>query len=57
MKYHSIMCKQTCELINLPPRNIHISYKWTFKTKFATNGNVDNLKARLVAWGFELIDL
>jgi hypothetical protein len=57
MKYHSIMCRQTCELINLPPRNIHVSYKWTFKTKFATNGNVDNLKARLVAWGFELIDL
>ncbi len=56
MKYDSIMCKQTCELINLPSRNIHVSYKWTFKIKFATNGNVGNLKARLVARGFELID-
>jgi hypothetical protein len=38
MKYNSVMCRQTCELINLPPRNIHVSNKWTFKTKFATNG-------------------
>jgi hypothetical protein len=56
MKYDSIMRKQTCELINLPSRNIHVSYKWMFKIKFATNGNVDNLKDKLVAWGFELID-
>jgi hypothetical protein len=56
VKYDSIMRKQTCELINLPSRNIHVSYKWMFRIKFATNGNVDNLKDKLVAWGFELID-
>ncbi|BFG40858.1 hypothetical protein CerSpe_271320 [Prunus speciosa] len=48
----SIMQNHTWELVNLPPGNRPIGYKWIFKKKLKTDGTIDKYKARLVAKGY-----
>lgn len=42
----------TWELVNLPPDKTCIGCKWTYKTKYDGEGNLDKYKARLVALGY-----
>lgn len=42
----------TPELVNLPPGNKPIEYKWILKKKLKANGTIDQYKARLVAMGY-----
>ncbi|KAM1493880.1 hypothetical protein ACFX10_025604 [Malus domestica] len=48
----SIMQNNTWELVDLPPGNKPIGYKWIFKKKFKPDGSIDKYKARLVAKGY-----
>ena len=48
----SILQNHTWELVDLPPGNKLIGYKWIFKRKFKTDGSIDKYKARLVAKGY-----
>ncbi|CAL8175186.1 unnamed protein product [Prunus armeniaca] len=48
----SIMQNHTWELVDLPPGNKLIGYKWIFKRKLKADGTIDKYKARLVAKGY-----
>ncbi|XP_068338880.1 uncharacterized protein [Pyrus communis] len=48
----SIMQNHTWELVDLPPGNKPIGYKWIFKKKLKPDGTIDKYKARLVAKGY-----
>ncbi|CAL8988835.1 unnamed protein product, partial [Prunus brigantina] len=48
----SILQNNTWELVNLPPGNKPIGYKWIFKKKLKPDGTIDKYKARLVAKGY-----
>lgn len=52
-KYDLIMKNQTWKLQDLLACKRKITNKWVFKTKLITNGQVEKLKARLVARGFK----
>lgn len=41
----------TWTLQPLPARKTTIGYQWLFRTKFLTDGSLDNYKSRLVARG------
>jgi hypothetical protein len=43
----------TWKLVTFPKNVKPITNKWVFKTKFATNGKVENLKDHLVVQGYE----
>ncbi|XP_068314976.1 uncharacterized protein [Pyrus communis] len=45
----SIMQNHTWELVDLPPGNKPLGYKWIFKRKMKADGSSDKYKARLVA--------
>ena len=51
-EYKSMQDNKVWELILLPSGAKPIGYKWIFKTKRDSNGNVEMYKARLVAKGF-----
>ncbi|KAK6136241.1 hypothetical protein DH2020_030004 [Rehmannia glutinosa] len=40
------------DLVELPESSKRVGYKWVFKTKRDSNGNIERYKARLVAKGF-----
>ncbi|CAL8084501.1 unnamed protein product [Prunus armeniaca] len=48
----SIIQNHTWELVDLPPGNRPIGYKWIFKKKLKADGTIDKYKARLVAKGY-----
>ena len=48
----SILHNHTWELVDLPPGNKTIGYKWIFKRKLKADSSVDKYKARLVAKGY-----
>ena len=48
----SILQNHTWELIDIPPGNKPIGYKWIFKRKLKADGSIDKYKARLVAKGY-----
>ncbi|CAL8091268.1 unnamed protein product [Prunus armeniaca] len=48
----SIMQNHTWELVDIPPGNRPIGYKWIFKKKLKADGTIDKYKARLVAKGY-----
>ena len=51
-EYHSLMANDTWDLVSLPKgRQIYIG-KWVYRTKYASDGSVERLKARLVSKGF-----
>ncbi|KAH9656751.1 hypothetical protein KPL70_022797 [Citrus sinensis] len=51
-EYKSMQDNKAWELISLPSGAKPIGYKWIFKTKRDSKGNVERYKARLVAKGF-----
>ncbi|KAI5328055.1 hypothetical protein L3X38_027451 [Prunus dulcis] len=52
LEIQAIERNDTWELINLPEGEKTMGVKWTFKTKFKENGEIDKYKARLVAKGY-----
>ena len=49
----SILQNHTWELVDLPPGNKPLGYKWIFKRKMKVDGSIDKYKARLVAKGYK----
>lgn len=49
----SILQNHTWELVDLPPGNKPLGYKWIFKKKMKADGSIDKYKARLVAKGYK----
>ncbi|KAK9942775.1 hypothetical protein M0R45_008423 [Rubus argutus] len=49
----SILQNHTWELVDLPPGNKPLGYKWIFKRKMKADGSIDKYKARLVAKGYK----
>ena len=48
-----LFCKShTWEVVDLPPGNKPIGYKWIFKKKLKVDGTIDKYKVRLVAKGY-----
>ena len=48
----SILQNHTWKLVDIPPENKPIGYKWIFKRKFNVDGSIEKYKARLVAKGY-----
>ena len=48
----SILNNHTWELVDKPPENKPIGYKWIFKRNFKVDGSIEKYKARLVAKGY-----
>ena len=48
----SILQNHTWELVDIPPGNKPIGYKWIFKRKLKADGSIDKYKARLVTKGY-----
>ena len=48
----SILQNHTWELVDLPPDNKPIGYKWIFKRKLKPDGTIDKYKVLLVAKGY-----
>ena len=44
----SILYHHTWEMVDLPPGNKPLGYKWIYKMKLKSNGSIDKYKARLV---------
>ena len=49
----SILQNHTWELVDIPPGNKPIGYKWIFKRKLKADGSIDKYKAQLVAKGYK----
>ena len=50
------MANDTWDLVPLPKRRKLVRCKWIYKTKYASNGSVERLKARLVPKGFSQVE-
>jgi hypothetical protein len=55
-KYDSIMRNDVWEVVPRPEGKSVVTSKWLYKTKYATNGNIEKRKARFVARGFSQIE-
>ena len=51
-EYQSLLQNDTWELVKLPENRKSIAYKWVFKVKYGSNGQVERFKSRLVAKGY-----
>ena len=51
-EYHSLMAKNTWDLVPLPKGRKLVRCKWISRTKYVSDGSVERNKARLVAKGF-----
>ena len=51
-EYRSLMENDTWDLVPLPKGRKLVICKWVYKTKYASDGSVERLKARLVAKAF-----
>ena len=49
----SILSNHTWELVDLPPGNKPLDFKWIFKRKMKEDGTIDNYKAKLLVKGFK----
>lgn len=47
-----ILRNDTWDLVELPKNKTHIGCKWLFKPKMNADGNIEKLKARMVAKGY-----
>ena len=59
-EYRSLMANDTWDLVRPPKGRKLVKCKWIYRTKYASDGSVERLKARLVVKGFsqfEGIDL
>ena len=48
-EYRSLMTNDTWDLVPLPKGRKLVRCKWVYRTKYASDGSVERLKARLVA--------
>ena len=55
-EYCSLMVNDTWDPVPLPKGRKIVRCKWIYRTKYASNGNVERLKARLVAKGFSQVE-
>ena len=51
-EYHSLMANDTWDRVPLTKGRKLIRCKWVYRTKYASYGSVERLKARLVSKGF-----
>ena len=51
-EYCSLMVNDTWDLVPLPEGGKLVICKWVYRTKYASDGSVERLKARLVVKGF-----
>ena len=55
-EYRSLMANDTWDLVPLPKGRKLIICKWVYRTKYASDGSVERLKARLVAKYFSQVE-
>jgi hypothetical protein len=55
-EYHSLMTKDTWDLVPLPKGRKLVRCKWVCRTKYASDGSGERHKARLVAKGFSQVE-
>ena len=55
-EYRSLMANDTWDLIPLLKGRKLIRCKWVYRTKYASDGSVERLKARFVAKGFSQVE-
>ena len=55
-EYRSLMANDTWALVPLPKGRKLVRCKWVYKTKSASYGSVEIIKARLVANGFSQVE-
>jgi hypothetical protein len=51
-EYRSIIKNNVWDIVSRPKDKSMVSFKWIYKIKHATNGSVENFKARFVGRGF-----
>ena len=51
-EYRSLMVNDTWDPVPLPKGRKLVRCKWVYRTKYASDGSVERLKARLVFKGF-----
>ena len=55
-EYRSLMANDTWDLVPLLKGRKLVRCKWVYKTKYASDGSVERLKAMLVAKGFSQVE-
>ena len=55
-EYCSLIANDTWDLVPLPKGRKLIRCKWVYRTKYASDGSVERLKARLVAKCFSQVE-
>ena len=55
-EYRSIMANNTWDLVPIPKGRKLFRCKWVYRTKYASDGSVERLKAKLVAKGFSQVE-
>ena len=55
-EYRSLMVNDTWDLVPLPKGRKLVRCKWVYRTKYASDGSVERLKARLVAKAFSQVE-
>ena len=55
-EYRSLMANDTWDLVPLPKGRKLVRCKWVYRTKYASNGSVERLKARLFAKVFSEVE-
>ena len=55
-EYRSLMVNNTWDLLPLPKGRKLVRCKWVYRTKYASDGSVEILKARLAAKGFSQVE-
>ena len=55
-EYHSLMANDTWDLVPLAKGRKLVRCKWVYRTKYASYGSVERLKARLVSKGFSQVE-
>ena len=55
-KYWSLMMNDTWDLVTLPKGIKLVRFKWVYRTKYASYGSVEIIKARLVTKVFSQVE-
>ena len=55
-EYHSLMANDTWDLVPLPKGRKLVKCEWVYRTKYASDGSIERLKARLVAKCFSQVE-